>query len=301
MFAELKSIIPNIQHTSDISYDKAADYVYFTLDDGDRVAVEPGSLTRRELEILEFFLASDKLEPPDLAADSWEAYLKRVGTGRPKDLEAFSYFQFLHIEGKDIASSQQDIHTIVDSYFQQSFTILEISSRQVLVILMSREPFEYSGFHPIELAEIMTSDLLTDMKLYVGRYLHHTESLVDMYEFETHLFSAYQRLFPSYRGFKMAEHLVFVFPGLSESFKRRAAAYLFARLEADSETIYTLYHFFLSSMNVSHTAKNLHLHRNTLQYRIDKLTSMTGIDVRYFPNAAAYYYVIKTMFADAIR
>ncbi|RKD76168.1 PucR-like helix-turn-helix protein [Sinobaca qinghaiensis] len=301
MFAELKSIIPSIQHTSDVSNEKAGDYLFFTLDDGDRVAVEPGSLTRRELEILEFFLTSDDMKLPDIPADSWESYLKRAGTSRPKDLDTYSYFQFLHIEGKDIAASRQDIHAIIDSYFQQSFTILEISRRQVLVILMSREPFEYSGFHPVELAEIMTSDLLTDMKIYVGRYLHHTENLVELYEFEALLFISYQRLFPAYRGFKTAEHLLFVFPGLSESNKRIAAAYLFARLETDSETIYTLYHFFLSSMNVSLAAKTLHLHRNTLQYRIDKITGITGIDVRFFPNAAAYYYVIKTMFADAIR
>lgn len=301
MFAELKSIIPSIQHTSDVSHEKAGDYLFFTLDDGDRVAVKPGSLTRRELEILEFFLTSDDTKLPDVPADSWEFYLKRAGTSGPKDLDTYSYFQFLHIEGKDIAASRQDIHAIIDSYFQQSFTILEISRRQVLVILMSREPFEYSGFHPVELAEIMTSDLLTDMKIYVGRYLHHSENLVELYEFEALLFVSYQRLFPSYRGFKTAEHLLFVFPGLSESNKRTAAAYLFARLETDSETIYTLYHFFLSSMNVSLAAKTLHLHRNTLQYRIDKITGMTGIDVRFFPNAAAYYYVIKTMFADAIR
>lgn len=53
----------------------------------------------------------------------------------------------------------------------------------------------------------------------------------------------------------------------------------------DSETILTLEHFFELNCNVSETAKQLYIHRNTLLYRLDKFKQETGFDVRLFSDA----------------
>jgi DNA-binding PucR family transcriptional regulator len=42
-------------------------------------------------------------------------------------------------------------------------------------------------------------------------------------------------------------------------------------------------------MNVSLAAKKLYLHRNTLQYRVDKFIEKTGIDIKHFGNAVSIY------------
>jgi PucR C-terminal helix-turn-helix domain len=48
------------------------------------------------------------------------------------------------------------------------------------------------------------------------------------------------------------------------------------------ETLETL---FSLQLNVSETARKLFLHRNTLLYRLDKITEATGLDPRHFPDA----------------
>ena len=53
----------------------------------------------------------------------------------------------------------------------------------------------------------------------------------------------------------------------------------------DEETINTINRFFENSLNVSETARQMYLHRNTLVYRLDKLYRSTGLDIRRFDDA----------------
>lgn len=56
----------------------------------------------------------------------------------------------------------------------------------------------------------------------------------------------------------------------------------------DEETLTTLTKFFENNLNVSETARQLYIHRNTLVYRLDKLLKMTGLDLRNFEDAVTF-------------
>ncbi len=56
----------------------------------------------------------------------------------------------------------------------------------------------------------------------------------------------------------------------------------------DEEIVSTVYKFFENSLNVSETSRQLFIHRNTLVYRVEKLKSMTGLDVRIFDDALTF-------------
>ena len=58
--------------------------------------------------------------------------------------------------------------------------------------------------------------------------------------------------------------------------------------EFDEETLTTIYKFFENSLNVSETARQLFIHRNTLVYRLDKLVKVTGLDLRVFEDAISF-------------
>ncbi len=57
----------------------------------------------------------------------------------------------------------------------------------------------------------------------------------------------------------------------------------------NDELLKTIETFLACSLNVSITAKELYLHRNSLQYRLDKFTEQTGIDIREFRQAVTVY------------
>lgn len=56
----------------------------------------------------------------------------------------------------------------------------------------------------------------------------------------------------------------------------------------DEETLLTINKFFENSLNVSETARQLYIHRNTLVYRLDKVHKATGLDLRVFEDAITF-------------
>ena len=56
----------------------------------------------------------------------------------------------------------------------------------------------------------------------------------------------------------------------------------------DEETLATIEKFFENNLNVSETARQLFVHRNTLVYRLEKLQKTTGLDIRVFEDALTF-------------
>jgi carbohydrate diacid regulator len=76
------------------------------------------------------------------------------------------------------------------------------------------------------------------------------------------------------------------FIGVSdEQTKIELATYLLSPLDHEPELLVTLATFFASELSPSATATKLSIHRNTLSYRLDKITLLTGLDPRRFDNA----------------
>lgn len=59
------------------------------------------------------------------------------------------------------------------------------------------------------------------------------------------------------------------------------------------ETIHTLNTYLESNMNIASAAKKLHMHRNTLIYRLEQFYQKTNIDVRTFDGAQKFIIAIK--------
>ena len=55
--------------------------------------------------------------------------------------------------------------------------------------------------------------------------------------------------------------------------------------ELDEETMATVNTFLENNLNVSETARQRYIHRNTLLYRLEKLEQLTGLDIREFDDA----------------
>lgn len=63
----------------------------------------------------------------------------------------------------------------------------------------------------------------------------------------------------------------------------------------DDEIIKTVRSFFKNNLNISETARQMYLHRNTLVYRIEKILKLTGLDLRVFDDAVSFKaaYMVK--------
>lgn len=67
----------------------------------------------------------------------------------------------------------------------------------------------------------------------------------------------------------------------------------------DQETVTTINIFFENNLNISETARQLFVHRNTLVYRLEKLNEETGLDIRKFDDALTFK--IAVMVIDYLK
>ena len=56
----------------------------------------------------------------------------------------------------------------------------------------------------------------------------------------------------------------------------------------DEETSVTASQFFQNNLNIAETSRQLHVHRNTLIYRLEQIQHRTGLDLRRFEDAATF-------------
>ena len=73
--------------------------------------------------------------------------------------------------------------------------------------------------------------------------------------------------------------------------RERCSAYLKEVLGTDSpdffqpETVHVINSFLDHNMNIAETTRHLHMHRNTLIYRLEQIQKETGLDIRQFHDA----------------
>ena len=61
----------------------------------------------------------------------------------------------------------------------------------------------------------------------------------------------------------------------------------------NEEMLYTIEMFFKKDLNLSDTARQLYIHRNTLTYRLDKIEKIIGLDLRHFEDAVTFKMLLE--------
>ena len=56
----------------------------------------------------------------------------------------------------------------------------------------------------------------------------------------------------------------------------------------DEETTATVNKFLQNNLNIAETSRQLHMHRNTLIYRLEQIEKRTGLDLRQFEDAMTF-------------
>ncbi len=63
----------------------------------------------------------------------------------------------------------------------------------------------------------------------------------------------------------------------------------------DEETTVTIQKFFENNLNISETARQLYVHRNTLVYRLERIEKAIGLDIRAFEDAMLFKIAMMVM------
>ncbi|MEK4340293.1 PucR family transcriptional regulator [Brevibacillus sp. FSL L8-0710] len=141
-----------------------------------------------------------------------------------------------------------------------------------------------SGLH-----DLFSTECMENVRVIVGEPVGQPPQLGDALTQALTLSSALRKFRPktmvaSVRQFPLERWVMMLGPETTESLQK-AIEEMIPLPQLNAEQVETLETFFARHLNVSETARQLFLHRNTLLYRLDKLTEQTGLDPRQFTEA----------------
>lgn len=153
-------------------------------------------------------------------------------------------------ETKDM---DQLAHTIVDTLNMEALTPVQVA---------------YSGIMNT-LSELPDAFKETSLALRVGK-----------------LFYSGQTVFPCSR--LGIGRLIYELPaGICENFLKEIFGSDIPK-SFDEETTAAINKFFQNNLNIAETSRQLHMHRNTLIYRLEQIEKRTGLDIRKFEDAMTF-------------
>ncbi len=136
------------------------------------------------------------------------------------------------------------------------------------------------------LLERLRCDTHTTINIGIGRYHPTLKGLTLSYQDARAALSLGKHLYGQNQVHCLDALGIAAFVGIShERTKIDLAKYLLSPLDQESELLETLDVFFFENCCLSTTANRLSIHRNTLSYRLEKITSLTGLDPRRFDDA----------------
>lgn len=147
--------------------------------------------------------------------------------------------------------------------------------------------------------DTLNAEALTFVWIACSPVVHHLSELSDAYQ-KVCLALKVGKLFNSEQNIFLYSklgigRLIYQLPHtvctdfLNEVFKREIPESL------DSELISTIDRFLQNNLNIAETARQLHMHRNTLIYRLEQIKKKTGLDLRNFEDAMTFKLALMVM------
>ena len=173
----------------------------------------------------------------------------------------------------------------INELFGRDIPILWNKSNSGIIIeeILSMEDLISYG----QIIDIIIADLSIKVKFFVGDFYEEKESLQDYYNSiiknGEHILTFSKRKVINY-----IESIPYLLLNeIDITYKEKIAKSILKTFYDDKEMLHTIEMYLNNNLNVSETAKHMYLHRNSLQYRINKFINDTGIAIQKFDEAIA--------------
>lgn len=213
----------------------------------------------------------------------WENYLQTAGTplGEKSDL---------------IAGKKRDIEHGLNSFFSKSRdNLVGYLGGDTFLVIKDAADTDYGKFcnllqkHYSAITQPLTNVYIREVTVGVGTGAQTAAGLLRSTQEALQILKIGRRMIGGGRAhlFEGLGVLPLLLTGTDEQ-KADYAAHLFDKLD-DPELIETLEAFLRANLNLTQTAEDLNVHRNTVIYRLDKIADLLGRDPRNFEDAVELY------------
>ncbi|WP_019240355.1 MULTISPECIES: PucR family transcriptional regulator [Bacillus] len=289
MINKLKRHYPNTV-SEKTALESAHDY-FWVSENGNSIGIPIKQLTVQEKRLLTMlFQSSDQAFNFNKSEQQLNWY-QFFSQGKQLPITNWSKIRLIYFSISSSSFTHSDIEEAFLSFFSEdSLLIWENQNSGYIIENYSYEivPFE-------ELKEIISafeSDFFVKLFLFAGSFHEVNEELLFHNMMEKKCFTIGLQQLPNHRVHSIRT----LFPHLlSNGIVSEKDWYIYEILgdtANDTEMIHTIKTYLTLNRNATLTAKQLFIHRNSLQYRIDKFTEKTDLDIKNFHDAMLVYICI---------
>ncbi|MFJ7826567.1 PucR family transcriptional regulator [Psychrobacillus sp. NPDC096623] len=285
MIDQLKEIYATLIVHTDGSDQLGEEYKWFATDKEEIIGIRSDELTSKDISLLTTFLSPYhvKFPTPTLEERNWRKLIFSADLMEEKDWKPSKPFRFVYFSFNKNQIEPVLFKDAIEALFDKGVPILWESEHEGFII--EQQMIEEESISYEQIIDILMSDLYVKITFFVGPYKKEMEDLTFHYHSLTNVA---KRVF--HYTTKSVLTYVEAIPFLltkqaDENLRLDISKTILQEYIDDEETIHMMETFFQCNLNLSETAKVLHLHRNSLQYRLDRFFEKTGIDIRQFHHA----------------
>ncbi|SDI74922.1 PucR family transcriptional regulator [Natribacillus halophilus] len=285
MIEQLKELYPEhiVYHPSHVSSPET--YAWFYTQRYEVIGLPHEQLSPRERALLGTFL--QRVPLPDLYYEDrekqWAAYLNGDANLPTDKNKPYRFYHFFLSHTPDDQETFTATLRNADPF--QRGNIIWLTEREGVIITEGSEPNQHADPSLFSFLQALQGDFMLDIHMY--RAKQHLNLAVAKVHFqrEQTRFQHFKTLFPSRLLFTPSEEM------LIDLFVNREWQSPISN-ENDEELLKTVFVYLQSQLNLSKAAKRLHIHRNTLQYRLDKFQERNGPLLNDFSTIVPVYIAI---------
>jgi hypothetical protein len=256
------------------------------------IGIPKTDLSERELELLktiyEYYepysnrMESTPLSPQELV---WYDFLFLNGMPPSDGPGANIRMIQFQLNGKQVETLE--FESALRGFFSDDVLIIWENNHNGIVIEISqRKSISLAEKEFISLVQTLESDFFFKVTFYYGKQYLFNNHIPAIFQEEKEFFIFAQNLLGTGTVFSFER----VFPFFAahympDQIKQKLTKTFADVFQEDSEMFATIKSLLENNLNASLTAKKLYVHRNTLQYRVDKFTDKTGIQLKDFYSA----------------
>ena len=272
------------------------DYKWFITDDNEIIGINKDELTSKDASLLAAFLLPYNIKVPILT-DKEQMWKKMITTNESdQNIKIENAYRFVYFSIKENEIDPLSFNDAIQELFDKQVPILWNNGYEGVIIeeqtiLEDRIIYE-------QIIDVLMSDLYVNISFFVGPFQENVINIQHLYQ---SLVNAAQTIF-TYSNKTVVTYIDAV-PYLlinqtEHELRNDISETILQEYINDEETLKMIETFVQCNLNISETSKELYMHRNSLQYRLDRFFEKTGLDVRKFHHAMAVYLALLAKKSD---
>lgn len=262
-------------------------YRWYMTNENEIIGIHKKELTSKDISLLATFLMPYDAHFPILttAEQKWHDIIHSPEHAIDFELKHLYRFVYFSIQENQIEPSS--FKDAIEELFSKQVPILWSNGHEGIIIeeqtiLENRIAYE-------QIIDILMSDLYVKINFFVGPFQENLNHINHHY----HSFINSAQAVLSHSKKSVVTYVDAVpYLLIDQSDPRLLTDITQTILQEyidDDDTLKMIETFVECNLNISETSKELYMHRNSLQYRLDRFFEKTGIDVRNFHHAMAVY------------